>query len=195
MVNHNMIDLGKIYGLTGEGSERYLQPNTSDVVNIPSLEQIATAHRQSMDGVSSTPGISNGESRLSSNISEGAVPSTGEENLTDVTNPGTTATGRMVPISSPIRTNLETGTGTNPIEEYNQPFLIDAQNIQYLNSFARTQIGRMVQVNFLAGSTTMLTLEGTLLGVGANFLMINERGTNDITTCDFYSIKYMRFYY
>lgn len=195
MVNHNMIDLGKIYGLTGEGSERYLQPNTSDVVNIPSLEQIATAHRQSMDGVSSTPGISNGESRLSSNISEGAVPSTGEENLTDVTNPGTTATGRMVPISSPIRTNLETGTGTNPIEEYNQPFLVNAQNIQYLNSFARTQIGRMVQVNFLAGSTTMLTLEGTLLGVGANFLMINERGTNDITTCDFYSIKYMRFYY
>lgn len=195
MVNRNMIDLGKIYGLTGEGSERYLQPNTSDVVDIPSLEQIATAHRQSMDGVSSTPGISNGESRLPSNISEGAVPSTGEENLTDVTNPGTTATGRMVPISSPIRTNLETGTGTNPIEEYNQPFLVDAQNIQYLNSFARTQIGRMVQVNFLAGSTTMLTLEGTLLGVGANFLMINERGTNDITTCDFYSIKYMRFYY
>lgn len=195
MVNHNMIDLGKIYGLTGEGSERYLQPNTSDVVNIPSLEQIATAHRQSMDSVSSTPGISNGESRLPSNISEEAVPSTGEENLTNATNPGTTATGRMVPISSPIRTNLETGAGTNPIEEYNQPFLIDAQNIQYLNSFARTQIGRMVQVNFLAGSTTMLTLEGTLLGVGANFLMINERGTNDITTCDFYSIKYMRFYY
>ena len=60
MVNRNMIDLGKIYGLTGEGSERYLQPNTSDVVDIPSLEQIATAHRQSMDGVSSTPGISNG---------------------------------------------------------------------------------------------------------------------------------------
>ncbi|MCI6652201.1 MAG: hypothetical protein MSH11_02070 [Ruminococcus sp.] len=195
MVNHNMIDLGKIYGLTGEGSNRYLQPNTSDVVNIPSLEQIATAHRQSMDGVSSTPGISNGESRLPGNIAEGAVSSTGEENLTDVTNPGTTATGRMVPISSPIRTNLETGTGTNPIEEQNQPFLVNAQNIQYLNSFARTQIGRMVQVNFLAGSTTMLTLEGTLLGVGANFLMINERGTNDITTCDFYSIKYMRFYY
>ena len=195
MVNRNMIDLGKIYGLTGEGSNRYLQSNTSDVVDIPSLEQIATAHRQSMDGVSSTPGISNGEAQLPSSIAEGAVPSTGEENLTDVTNPGTTATGRMVPISSPIRTNLETGTGTNPIEEYNQPFLVNAQNIQYLNSFARTQIGRMVQVNFLAGSTTMLTLEGTLLGVGANFLMINERGTNDITTCDFYSIKYMRFYY
>ena len=195
MVNRNMIDLGKIYGLTGEGSNRYLQPNTSDVVDIPSLEQIATAHRQSMDGVSSTPGIGNGEAQLPSSIAEGAVSSTGEENLSDITNPGTTATGRMVPISSPIRTNLETGTGTNPIEEYNQPFLVNAQNIQYLNSFARTQIGRMVQVNFLAGSTTMLTLEGTLLGVGANFLMINERGTNDITTCDFYSIKYMRFYY
>ncbi|MGN1131782.1 MAG: hypothetical protein ACI4RL_02660 [Ruminococcus sp.] len=195
MANRNMIDLGKIYGLTGEGDERYLNPNTSNVVDIPSLEQIATEHNRNLGNVSTTPGISNGETSQPSNIAENAFPSTGEENLSNVTNPGTTATGRMVPISSPMRTNLETSSETQPIEEYNQPFLVNAQNIQYLNSFARTQVGRMVQVNFLVGSTTMLTLEGTLLGVGANFLMINERGTNDITTCDFYSIKYMRFYY
>lgn len=190
MVNRNMIDLGQIYGLTGDNTNRYLYANTSDVVNIPSLEDIANAHNNSRNP-SMTTGVNNGDSVPNSNIQSGAVPMSDLDNI----NSSETATGTMVPISSPMRVNLETDPDAQPIEEYNQPFMVDAQNIQYLNSFARTQIGRMVQVNFMMGTNTVMSLEGTLLGVGANFLLINERGTRNVTACDFYNVKYIRFFY
>ena len=159
MVNKNMIDLGQIYGLTGNNANRYMYANTSDVATPMS----------DLDGINS-----------------------GNRNSSE------TATGSSVPISSPMRVNLTTEESAQPIEEHNQPFqnlLVDAQSIQYLNSFARTQIGRMVQVNFMMGTNTVQTLEGTLLGVGTNFLLINERGTRNVTACDFYNVKYIRFFY
>ena len=176
MVNRNMIDLGQIYGLTGNNANRYMYANTSDIVNIPSLEDIANAHQMNRNQSMKT-GVND------SNI----VPSSSIQTV-----------GSSVPISSPMRVNLTTEESAQPIEEHNQPFqslLVDAQSIQYLNSFARTQIGRMVQVNFMMGTNTVQTLEGTLLGVGTNFLLINERGTRNVTACDFYNVKYIRFFY
>lgn len=82
-----------------------------------------------------------------------------------------------------------------PITEYNQPFPITAESIQYLNGFLRTQIGRRVEIQMLVGTDNLVTKEGYLLGVGANYILINEIGTSDITTCDFYNIKFVRFFY
>lgn len=82
-----------------------------------------------------------------------------------------------------------------PITEYNQPFPITAESIQYLNGFLRTQIGRRVEIQMLVGTDNLVTKEGYLLGVGANYILINELGTSDITTCDFYNIKFVRFFY
>lgn len=194
-MNSNIIDLGEIYGLKNN-TQNFASDNQAVSNNIPTLEQIITEHNRQM-GISQNQtqpqlrtqnqtGVSNGST------AENAIP---VDDTTGI-NPGTTATGTMVPISSPMRNVLGTEEeNPQPISEYNQPFLVNAESIQYLNSFVRTQIGRMVQVNFLVGSTNLMTLEGTLLGVGANFLLLNEKGTNDITTCDFYNIKFMRFYY
>ncbi len=92
-------------------------------------------------------------------------------------------------------TGMQAANDLAPITEYNQPFPITAESIQYLNGFLRTQIGRRVEIQMLVGTDNLVTKEGYLLGVGANYILINEIGTSDITTCDFYNIKFVRFFY
>lgn len=72
---------------------------------------------------------------------------------------------------------------------------ITAESLQYLNGFLRTQIGRRVRVDFLLGTNSFIDREGILLGVGVNYILINETDTDDITACDFYNIKFIKFYY
>ena len=69
------------------------------------------------------------------------------------------------------------------------------ESLQYMNGFLRTQVGRPVQVDFLVGTNSIVTRSGILLAVGANFILINETETDDILACDFYNIKFVRFYY
>ena len=70
-----------------------------------------------------------------------------------------------------------------------------AESLQYMNGFLRTQIGRIVQVQFLIGTNTLVDRMGLLLAVGANYILLNEIETDDILVCDFYNIKFIRFYY
>lgn len=72
---------------------------------------------------------------------------------------------------------------------------ITGDNLQYLNGYLRSQIGRPVLVTFLVGTNTLTDRSGTLLGVGINYILINETRTDDILACDFYNIKFVRFYY
>ena len=81
------------------------------------------------------------------------------------------------------------------ITDLNQPMPMTVESLQYLNGFLRTQIGRRVRVEFLLGTNTMTDRSGTLLGVGANYILINESDTDDLLACDFYNIKFIRFYY
>jgi outer membrane biosynthesis protein TonB len=83
----------------------------------------------------------------------------------------------------------------NPITDLNQPAPMTVESLQYLNGFLRTQIGRRVQVQFLIGTNTVTDRTGTLLGVGANYILLNETDSDDLLACDFYNIKFIRFYY
>lgn len=82
-----------------------------------------------------------------------------------------------------------------PIFPWNQPIPVTTESLQYMNGFMRTQIGRKVTVEFLIGTNTLLDRTGTLLGVGANYILINETETDDVLLCDYYSIKFVKFYY
>jgi len=82
-----------------------------------------------------------------------------------------------------------------PIVPWNQPVPVTTESLQYMNGFMRTQIGRRVRVEFLIGTNTLTDRTGTLLAVGANYILINEVETDDILLCDFYSIKFVKFYY
>ena len=92
--------------------------------------------------------------------------------------------------------NNQTAMSTESLlTDIKNPYEVTAESVQYLNGFIRTQIGRRVSIDFLVGSNTIVTKSGYLLGVAANYILINELDTNDLTTCDFYNIKFIRFYF
>ncbi len=76
-----------------------------------------------------------------------------------------------------------------------RPMTVNQESLQYLNGFLRTQIGKKVKVEFLVGTNTMTDRMGILVGVGANYILLNESETDDLLACDFYNIKFIRFYY
>lgn len=94
-----------------------------------------------------------------------------------------------IPESKPMQNQLA------PITPTTQPASITAENIQYMNGFLRTQIGRPVKVDFLIGTNTLVDKSGILLGVGVNYILIQEAETDDLLVCDFYNIKFIKFYY
>ena len=75
------------------------------------------------------------------------------------------------------------------------PYEVTRESLQYLNGFIRTQIGRRVTIDFLLGSDTLTSKTGYLLAVAQNYLLLNELDTNDVTACDIYTMKFIRFYY
>lgn len=83
----------------------------------------------------------------------------------------------------------------SPITQLNQPAPVTTESLQYFNGFLRTQIGRKVRVDFLIGTNTLLDKAGTLLGVGANYILLQEEQTDDLIVCDYYSIKFVTVYY
>lgn len=193
---NNQIDLGTIYGIKSNVADTSgLEPkNMIQSENIPSLEQIA-AYNLASRGIVTTPVIDN--LPLNSEYPSG-VPYNVDFNAnlqtTDqpyVSTP-TTALNTSMNNQMQVNTNL---TGNTSITDFSNPFPVTAESIQYLNGFIRTQIGRRITVTFLVGSNLLEEKSGFLLGVGANYILINELDTNDLTACDFYNIKFIRFYY
>lgn len=179
---------GDYYGFPSGGCTQ--QGCVPNVVNqekymIPSVEQIAAYHNQQIGrtGTSSptTPSGTTEQQGVQENVSgnQNVVPST----------PATTFDYGAT-IQQPLESSLMDG-----ITDIQHPYPVTAESLQYLNGFLRTQIGRRVSIDFLVGSNSIVTKSGFLLGVASNYILINELDTNDLTTCDFYNIKFIRFYY
>ena len=107
---------------------------------------------------------------------------------------------------SPLPTGVPTGPAVAPPPEI-PPVLTTSltpvpgpspqtlTDVLYTPGFLRTQIGRTVRVEFLIGTTSLVDRMGTLVGVGASYILIREVETDDVLLCDIYSIKFVRFYY
>lgn len=179
---------GDYYGFpSGSCTQQGCVPN---VVNqekymIPSVEQIAAYHNKQIGRTgASSPTTASGttaQQGMQENVSsnQNAMPST----------PATTFDYGAT-IQQPLKSSLMDG-----ITDIQHPYPVTAESLQYLNGFLRTQIGRRVSIDFLVGSNSIVTKSGFLLGVASNYILINELDTNDLTTCDFYNIKFIRFYY
>jgi hypothetical protein len=85
--------------------------------------------------------------------------------------------------------------GLTPIAPFDQPIPITTENILFLNAFLKNFIGRRVTIEFLIGTNTLTDRTGTLLAVGANYIVINEVESDDVLVCDFFSIKFVKVYY
>lgn len=81
-----------------------------------------------------------------------------------------------------------------PITPTTQPQAMNLTSLQYLNGALRQYIGRKITVTLLIGTNTQVDRTGTLLAVGANYIVINEIETDDILYCDFYTIKFVLIY-
>lgn len=189
---NNSYDLMTIYGIP---PAKYSEDNPDDLFlkNLPSLEQIASFNLGYLQNNQQRPMQNNQNSQSVSNMPD----------VNNISTP-TTSLGYMPADNiSTIRPNnqgtdsasAETSELTQMITDFSNPYPVTAESIQYLNGFIRTQIGRRVQVEFLMGNAELIEKDGFLLGVGANYILINEIGTNDITACDFYNIKFIRFLY
>lgn len=218
-INNNRIDLARIYGLNR--SDNANSRSKSMNVQPPSLEQIATSNgfalnnRENMENAENAVNemnnfntINNEQNPLESenmNMSERSTENNPElENEIDLE---TCARGRCRFVPGSVQPFENTGADGEsnfcpscrkdfmPITEYNQPYPINASNIQYLNGFIRSQVGRRVHVEFLIGTNNIVEKDGYLVAVGANFILLNPLDTTDIIACDFYNIKFMKFYY
>lgn len=83
----------------------------------------------------------------------------------------------------------------NPLlpDEYSE--ILDYNSLQYLNGFFRTQIGKFVRVQQLIGSNITQDFDGFLIGVGINYIILQEYANSDIRILDIYGIKQMYVYY
>ena len=83
----------------------------------------------------------------------------------------------------------------NPLLPEGYREVLSYNNIQYVNGFYRTQIGRFVRVEQLMGSNTIETRQGYLIGVGINFIILQETTSGNIEIIDIYGIKSMYVFY
>lgn len=163
---NNQIDLGQMYGLT--------QNNNALTSNIPTPEELRNkemSENQSYPTIDSLNGINDDSMRLMEDINR---------NLERIDNNNTENNMSSV-YSEPV--NLQSITNATP------------ESVMYLNGFLNTQIGRMAEVQFVAGNNQIIVLTGTIMGVGTDFLLIKEQGTNTLTTCKFKKIELIRLYY
>ncbi len=189
-MNNNKIDLAEIYGL----NRREDTDIHSNMMNVspPALEQLASVYNMqktdNADTVNNTESINN---------IDNIIPE--HRDMDDGVELEKCRGGRCRfdnYYDDPTQQNcISCQSNLMPIDEYNQPYPITAQNIQYLNTFIRSQVGRRVHVEFLIGTNNIVEKDGYLVAVGANFILLNPVDTKDMIACDFHNIKFMRFYY
>lgn len=115
--------------------------------------------------------------------------------------PGSSSgTGSVSDGTTQVNTNVTPGAPSfsvpaNPLLPPGYQETLDYNSLQYANGFYRTQIGRYVRVDQLLGSNNMTTQEGFLIGVGYNYIILQEGFTENILVVDIYSIKNMYVYY
>jgi hypothetical protein len=104
----------------------------------------------------------------------------------------TAPTAPTAPIATTATTDLTSLLA--PITPTTQPPAMTLESTQYLNGALRTLIGRKVTVSFLIGTNTYQDRSGTLVGVGANYIILQDATTNSVVFCDYYTIKFVTVY-
>ena len=79
-------------------------------------------------------------------------------------------------------------TRENVIDQ-NSPEILT--NSIYTPAFLRTQIGKLMRVEFLIGTNNLVDRVGYLKDVGASYILLRAVESDTITFCDIYSIKFI----
>lgn len=106
----------------------------------------------------------------------------------EYTGPESTFGTTGIPIVTPEPPHFS--VPSNPLLPQQYKEILSYDNMQYMNGFLRTQIGKecLILMN-LGSSGSALTRLGYLIGVGINYLLLQEPCSETIFVCDFYSIN------
>jgi hypothetical protein len=83
------------------------------------------------------------------------------------------------------------GTG---VQGMGQPVPVppSVQSTLFTPGFLTTQIGRLMRVEFLIGTNgPLIDRVGTLIAVGASYILLRPTGSDDVLLCDIYSIRFV----
>ena len=94
----------------------------------------------------------------------------------------------MVNDKNEIDKNKTKETRQNVINQ-NSPEILT--NSIYTPAFLRTQIGKLMRLEFLIRRNNMVERIGTLEDVGASYILLRSLESDSITYCDIYSIKFI----
>ncbi len=83
----------------------------------------------------------------------------------------------------------------NPLLPPEYQETLNYENVQYLNGFLRSQIGKYIKVTQLIGSETIEDQNGYLVGVGLNYILLQELETGNIIALDYYTLKEVYIYH
>lgn len=68
---------------------------------------------------------------------------------------------------------------------------VTVESTLFTPGFLRTQIGRRIRVEFLLGTNLLTDRTGTLVAVGASYILLRPIDSDDLMMCDIYSIKFV----
>jgi hypothetical protein len=152
-------------------------------------------HRSQMTNyVIPVPGTSYTPSGTGSIASNMAMPGiwsdeNGIETIPGIPDPG------PVPPDPVLPENPQFQVPANPLLPPGYQEVLSYENLQYMNGFLRTQIGKYLRVEQLVTSSQIEDRFGYLVGVGLNYILLQQAGTGNISAIDYYSIKYVYVYY
>lgn len=163
-------------------------------------------HRAQMTNlVVPVPGTTNVPTGTGSIASNMAMPGiwpdeNGVENIPGQPDPPMNQTASIPGIPEPnpnpsLPENPQFQVPPNPLLPPGYQEMISYENLQYMNGFLRTQIGKYLRVEQLVTSTQIEDRFGYLVGVGLNYILLQQPGTGNITAIDYYSIKFIYVYY
>lgn len=95
-----------------------------------------------------------------------------------------------VPAGTPSAAAVPTGPAMNGTGQGAQ-VPVTVESTLFTPGFLRTQIGRRVRVEFLLGTNLLTDRTGTLVAVGASYILIRPVDSDDLMMCDIYSIKFV----
>lgn len=81
-----------------------------------------------------------------------------------------------------------------PTQEIENPQNNEEVYLASFNSVLRENIGAYVVVEFLIGTSNLVSKEGILFNAGNNFITIYNDVDNYYTVCDLFSIKFVNFF-
>ena len=99
------------------------------------------------------------------------------------------------PAYSPMAPGAMNATPSIPAAPPGEQSPTTVQSAMYTPGYLRTQIGRRCRVEFLVGTNGLTDRTGTLIGVGASYILLRPLESDDIMLCDIYSIKFVTFFY